>query len=153
MPRCHRSVPRVSSSRRYLARRLARSTRCPASWAASESGTRQRSLGSWTSRATTVRPRTCGSMPRRVVSTSGSSGKLLDLGFLVRDVLAHDRIELLHFELVGVQPAVLRRDVEVAGAGGGEELDLLAHGGGSPSDPSDLHTLPAQLPHDRIDAF
>src|SRR5579883_128399 len=121
MPRCHSRVPRVSSISRYLARRPTSSTARPA-------GMGQRSRGSWTLRATTVRPTKCGSMPRRVVSTSGSSGKLLDLRFLVRHVLAHDRVELLHFELVRMQPAVLRRHVEVAGAGGGEELDLLAHG-------------------------
>src|ERR1700693_949852 len=71
------------------------------------------------------------SMPRRVVSTSGGSGtedsSLFDLGFLVRDVLAHDRVELAYFHLVRMQPLVLHCDVEMAGTGRGQQFDLFAH--------------------------
>src|SRR4051812_12770242 len=52
----------------------------------------------------------------------------LDLGFLVRHVLAHDRIVLLHFHLVGMQALVLRGHVEMAGAGGRQQFHFLAHG-------------------------
>src|SRR6185437_10876390 len=56
------------------------------------------------------------------------SAWLLDLGFLVGDVLAGDRVELAHFHLVRMQPLVLGGDVEMAGSCGGQELDFLAHG-------------------------
>jgi hypothetical protein len=46
-------------------------------------------------------------------------GRLFDLRFLVGDVLARDWIEFAHFHLVRVQALVLRRHVEVAGAGRG----------------------------------
>ncbi len=82
-------------------------------------------------------------MPRRVVSTSGSSGvrrlgrglkdlwsralELLDLRFFVGDVFAHDRIEFLGFQLVRMQPLVLGRRVVVPGARGGNQFDFIAH--------------------------
>src|SRR5690606_25498174 len=53
--------------------------------------------------------------------------RLLDLGFLVRDVLAHDRIVLLRLELLGMKTLVLHRNVEVAGVRGRQQFDLLAH--------------------------
>jgi hypothetical protein len=43
---------------------------------------------------------------------------LLDLGLFVRDVLAHDRIVFLGFELLGVKTLVLHGHIEVAGARG-----------------------------------
>src|ERR1700722_8575585 len=92
--------------------------------------TGQRKRGSCTASRTILRPTAWGSMPRRVVSTSGSSGKaarLFDLRFLVGDVLARDRIEFAHFHLVRMQALVLCRHVEVAGAGRGQELDLFTH--------------------------
>src|SRR5271165_1946692 len=49
---------------------------------------------------------------------------LLDLGFLERDVLAHDRIVLVQLELAGRGAGVLLRYIEVPGVRGGHELDL-----------------------------
>ena len=57
---------------------------------------------------------------------------LLDLGFLERDVLAHDRIVLLQLQLAGLGARVLLRHVEEARVGARDELDLngvgLRHG-------------------------
>ena len=57
---------------------------------------------------------------------------LLDLGFAEDDVLAHDRVVLLHLELAGGVPDVLLRDVEVARFRAADQLDLdgvrLGHG-------------------------
>src|SRR5688572_32922132 len=53
---------------------------------------------------------------------------LLDLGFLVDHVLAHDRVVLADLHLLGMQALVLGRGVEVTGAGARNELDLVAHG-------------------------
>src|SRR6185503_9668138 len=242
MPRCRISVPASVSSNRYLARRPARRIAEPATAALRLASTGQRNRRSCTSRRLMRRPTTCGSMPRRVVSTSGSSGTcwrwiasarrglpavhrtacnplgakrvyvstndrgwrrnpparepvrparperliipppprsqalrptsenapeagrppgskkkappvsrrglfrlafmtpdplrggreihlgLLDLRFLVSDVLAHDRIVFLHFHLVGVQALVLRGHVKMAGAGGRQQFHFLAHG-------------------------
>src|ERR1044072_1787250 len=115
----------------YFARRPVWRTSWPLTAAGRDSGTRQRRRGSWTARATILRPTTCGSTPRRGVSTSGSSGisegymgsphpriNLLDLRLFVSDVLALDRVVLLHFHLVRMEALVLGRDVEVAGTGG-----------------------------------
>src|SRR5688572_8248543 len=60
-------------------------------------------------------------------SRAARSG-LLDLGFLVGHVLAHDRIVLADLHLLGMQALVLGRGVEVTGAGARNELDLVAHG-------------------------
>src|SRR3546814_923953 len=49
---------------------------------------------------------------------------LLDLGFLEFDVLAHDRIILLERHLLGLGPRVLLGDIEEAGIGGAQQLDL-----------------------------
>jgi hypothetical protein len=43
-------------------------------------------------------------------------------------VLARDRVVFLDLHLVGRRALVLGRGVEMAGAGGGLELDLLTHG-------------------------
>src|SRR5690606_15019927 len=51
-------------------------------------------------------------------------GKLLDLGFLELDVLARDRIVLALGQLVGHRAAVLLGDVEEAGVGRRQKLDL-----------------------------
>src|SRR4051812_39279686 len=53
---------------------------------------------------------------------------LFQLRFLVDDVLARLRIVFLDLDLVGRSALVLRRRVEVAGAGGRFQLDLFAHG-------------------------
>src|SRR5687767_13675731 len=74
MPRCRISVPASVSTRRYFARRPTARIRAPASLAGSERGTRQRRRHSRTRSASIRRPTSQGSMPRRVVSTSGSSG-------------------------------------------------------------------------------
>src|SRR3989440_9680459 len=158
MPRCSDYVPRSSSISRYLARRFVRRMRWPATCADRSRRTRQRSRGSCTATAMIRRPTACGSIPKRVVSTSGSSGickktkapgtagafrnsthrgqlggcparALLDLRLFVGDVLARDRIELAHFQLVGMQALVLGGHVEVAGSSRRQQLDFLAHGG------------------------
>src|SRR5690348_2142541 len=53
---------------------------------------------------------------------------LLELSLFVDDVLARLGIVFLDLDLVGRGALVLGRRVEVAGAGRGLELDLLAHG-------------------------
>src|SRR5262249_10417647 len=53
---------------------------------------------------------------------------LLQLGLFVDDVLARLGIVLPDLQLVGRGALVLGGGVEVAGAGGGFELDLFAHG-------------------------
>src|SRR5580693_30076 len=57
-----------------------------------------------------------------------SRALLFDLGLFVGDVLAHHRIEFAHFHLVRMQPLVLHRNVEMAGAGRRQQFDFLAHG-------------------------
>src|SRR4051794_24151203 len=49
---------------------------------------------------------------------------LLDLGFLERDVLPHDRVVLVELELRRLRPGVLLRDVKKSGIRGGHQLDL-----------------------------
>ena len=61
-------------------------------------------------------------MPRRVVSTSGSSGKakvrvLFDFSFGVDDVLTDYRIEFLQLELIGHRALVLIGRIVVASSG------------------------------------
>jgi hypothetical protein len=75
--------------------------------------------------------------------------KLLDLRFLVRHVLAHDRIVFLDFHLVGMQALVLRDHVEVARIGGRQEFDFFAHGRELPLN---LHALGTQIGEHDIDA-
>jgi hypothetical protein len=58
----------------------------------------------------------------------GQEDRLLDLRFLVLDVLAHDRIVFLDVHLVGMQALVLRGHVEMAGASGRQQFHFLAHG-------------------------
>src|SRR5579864_4675094 len=79
--------------------------------------------------------------------------RLLDLRLFVGDVLARHRVELLHFELLGVQLLVLGGHVEVAGSGRGQQLDLLAHDGGSFGAALELVALGAQLGDDLVDAL
>jgi len=52
---------------------------------------------------------------------------LLDLRFFVRDVLAHDRIEFLRFQFVGVQALVLGGRVVMPGARRRDQFDFVAH--------------------------
>src|SRR6187401_3222087 len=54
--------------------------------------------------------------------------RLLDLRFLVVDVLTYDRIVFLDVHLVGMQALVLRGHVEMAGAGGRQQFHFFAHG-------------------------
>jgi len=60
--------------------------------------------------------------------TAARPGRLLDLRFLVRHVLAHDGIVLLDFHLFRMETLVLRRRVEMAGAGAGDQLNFVTHG-------------------------
>src|SRR6202790_187699 len=93
----------------------------------------QRSRRSRTTTPPTRRSSRAGAMPRLVVSTSGSSGvsqaraELFDLRFFVRDVLAHDRIELLGFQFVRMQALVLRRCVVMPRACRRDQFDFVAH--------------------------
>ncbi|KGS19817.1 hypothetical protein X962_5761 [Burkholderia pseudomallei MSHR7343] len=54
------------------------------------------------------------------------TGELLDLGFLVRHVLAGDGIELHDLHLFRHVALVLRGRIEVTRASGGLELDFVA---------------------------
>ena len=75
MPRWIIRVPCANRIRMYLARRSTASTLLPRnSW--SSSGTGQRRFGWRTTAPRIVRPTMWGATPRRVVSTSGSSGML-----------------------------------------------------------------------------
>src|SRR6266571_2100693 len=74
MPRCTMSDPPSHSSSRYLPRRTSRFTSRPTTRRAKFRGTRRRRLGLRTATPVMVLPSTKGSMPRRVISTSGSSG-------------------------------------------------------------------------------
>src|SRR3970040_2609536 len=57
----------------------------------------------------------------------GGNRGLLQLGFLVEHVLARLGIVFLDLHLVGRGALVLGGGIEVAGAGGRFELDLVAH--------------------------
>ena len=74
MPRWTISVPAPQSSSRYFARRPTARISRPSRRAARLRGTGQRSARFRTTTAVIVRRARCGSMPRRVISTSGSSG-------------------------------------------------------------------------------
>src|SRR6266705_2978740 len=74
MPRCTMSEPPSHSSSRYLPRRTSRFTSRPTTRRAKFRGTRRRRLGLRTATPVMVLPSTKGSMPRSVISTSGSSG-------------------------------------------------------------------------------
>src|SRR5690606_14110527 len=66
--------------------------------------------------------------PAPVLKAGGNAqAGLLQLGFLVFDVLARDRIELLDQHLFRRRALVLGRGVEVPGARGGLELDLFTY--------------------------
>src|SRR5690554_1371266 len=74
MPRCTITLPASKRSSRYLARRSTASSGRPAMQPARSSGTGWRSRGLRTTQPLATRPVRTGAMPRRVVSTSGSSG-------------------------------------------------------------------------------
>src|SRR5690348_16407735 len=76
MPRCTSSAASPAWNSRYLLRRSTRSIVRPRMHASRSPGTGQRRRESYTSIRATRRPITCGAIPRRVVSTSGSSGIL-----------------------------------------------------------------------------
>src|SRR5574340_778430 len=70
--------------------------------------------------------------PKQKTRLSGSFGlrsriELLQLGFLVHDVLAGHRIEFLHFDLFRRGALVLGRRVEMTGTGTRFEFDFFAH--------------------------
>ena len=56
--------------------------------------------------------------------TVRSGDQLLDLAFLVLDVLTHNRVVFLDDHLFGHRPRVLFRDIEVPGPRGGVQADL-----------------------------
>src|SRR5579885_2139242 len=74
MPRCMSALPASVRTIRYFARRVTSSMRCPGKWRRSAAGIGQRRRGWRMARAVTRRPTRNGARPRRVVSTSGSSG-------------------------------------------------------------------------------
>src|SRR5271166_107863 len=156
MPRCTMTVPVSKPSRMYFARRSTRRTISPWILASKPRGMGQRRRRSRTLTAATRRPKRAGAMPRHVVSTSGSSGsrRLLDLGFFVSDVLAHDRIVFLGLHLVGMQTLGLRRRVIVPGAGRRDQFDFIAHERVSPWSlcPLNFDALGAQIRNDHVDA-
>lgn len=53
---------------------------------------------------------------------------LLDLAFLVDNMLTYDRIKLLDLHLFRHVLLVLRRRIEMAGASAGHQFDLVTHG-------------------------
>src|SRR6187399_330901 len=71
--------------------------------------------------------------------------RLLDLRFLVVDVLTYDRIVFLDVHFVGMQALVLRGHVEMAGAGGRQQFHFFTHG-------SDLLAFGAHAGDDGLDA-
>src|SRR5687767_10193426 len=73
MPRCRMRWPSPQSTSKYLPRRSMVLTVRPAS-ASTSRDTGQRSRGSRTATPEMTRPASCGARPRRVTSTSGSSG-------------------------------------------------------------------------------
>src|SRR5688572_11705612 len=73
MPRCRRRCPSPQSTSRYFPRRRMVRTVRPAS-ASTSRGTGQRRRGSRTATPLMTRPIICRAIPRRVTSTSGSSG-------------------------------------------------------------------------------
>src|SRR6056297_4004051 len=78
---------------------------------------------------------------------------LLDLGFLVHYMLAHDRVVLLELELVRRVLLLLVGRVVMTRPGGGDELDLVA--GATCHDESPLNFLAgrAQICQHGVDAF
>src|SRR6185503_9669172 len=74
IPRCRMIQPVVQSIRRYFPRRAMVLTVQPETLRAKSRGTGQRSARLRTMTAATCCPCKCGTRPRRVVSTSGSSG-------------------------------------------------------------------------------
>src|SRR5262245_3321722 len=74
MPRCRIRVPFPQSNRRYFARRATARIRLPRRIAPRLRGTGHLRPRWRTTTPVIVRRRRCGSSPRRVISTSGSSG-------------------------------------------------------------------------------
>src|SRR6185437_1018701 len=102
MPRCIISVsPESRSASIYLARRRRSTMRCPVSRATKRSGSGKRRFGRRASTPAMRAPMKVGARPRRTVSTSGSSGMVLDDGkkggaeFL--QLLLADAVDLGHF--------------------------------------------------------
>lgn len=87
-------------------------------------------------------------------SDQGDESRLLDLAFLVEDVLTHDRVELLDFHLAGHVALVLGGRVKMTGTGAGNQADLisccLSHGC---LPRSDLITATAHLGDHCINTF
>src|SRR5882757_2231709 len=167
MPRCRISVPVSKTIKMYLARRSMRRTVRSLIDASKWRSMGQRRRRSRTMTLMTRRPIRAGAMPRRVVSTSGSSGTiqalpvglmtarggsrskvLLDLRFFVGDVLARHRIEFLGFHLVGMEPLVLRGGVVMPGSGRRDQLDFIAHAECS----LNLDALGAEVGNDHVHA-
>jgi hypothetical protein len=69
----------------------------------------------------------------RLSRTHSENAGLLDLRFLEIDMLARNRIIFAHCHLLGHCPGILLGNVEEAGIGSGNQLDLdgngLGHGG------------------------
>jgi hypothetical protein len=72
---------------------------------------------------------------------------LLDLRFFVRDVLAHDRIELLRFQFVRMQALVLGGRIVMTRARRRDQFDFVAH-----RRSLHLDALGAQFRHHHVDA-
>ena len=56
-----------------------------------------------------------------------TSGKLLDLRFLIHNVLAHHRVKFLDFHFFRHVALVLGRGVVMTGTGAGDEFDFVTH--------------------------
>ena len=67
-------------------------------------------------------------MHQGFLAARATGAELLQLGFLVDHVLAGNRVELFDFHLARHGPLVLGGGVEVTGAGGRFQFDLVAHG-------------------------
>jgi hypothetical protein len=80
--------------------------------------------------------------------------QLLDLAFLVHDVLAHDGIVFLYFHFRGHVLLVFIGRIEVTGAGRGSQADLVSRALGHCSNPPlyFFAACPQVFQHD-IDAF
>src|SRR5258706_6087991 len=85
MPRCTIRCPSPQSRSRYLPRRLTARTLRPESWR-TVAGTRQRRRASRTAPGASRRLTSCDCRPRRVTSTSGSSGIANRWNCLVRGI-------------------------------------------------------------------
>src|SRR6266853_3236666 len=77
--------------------------------------------------------RAARSRPSIRTTAATSAFRLLDLGFAELDVLLGDGVVFLLHHLLGLGPGILLGDIEIAGIGARQELDLyhgrLGHGG------------------------